>query len=207
MAADGGRAGGRRPRRLDRGRATLPGRADRRAHHASGGAPAHRTGAIRHPGLVAGDQCPHPSEPAGGLGGSTSRKPGWSAWAVPAPIPKSTGRLRNRLSRPGRCIPRSAVTAWPSNCWRSARTSLRRSSVFPTCTAFWLRSMDRRKAVKEADRSHFMTAMIDRAVTEKRAGKEELTVWGAPDTVRDLLYVDDQIAAVLAAERQFATCW
>ncbi len=56
----------------------------------------------------------------------------------------------------------------------------------------------------ESDRSHFMTAMIDRAVAEKRAGKDEFTVWGAADTVRDLLYVDDQIDAVLAAERHFS---
>lgn len=57
---------------------------------------------------------------------------------------------------------------------------------------------------KEPDRSHFMTGMIDRAVAEKRAGVQEFTVWGDPGTVRDLLYVDDQIAAVLAAERQFS---
>lgn len=57
---------------------------------------------------------------------------------------------------------------------------------------------------KEADRTHFMTAMIHRAVAERRAGKNAFTVWGAPDTVRDLLYVDDQIAAVLAAEQHFS---
>jgi GDP-L-fucose synthase len=57
---------------------------------------------------------------------------------------------------------------------------------------------------KASDRSHFMTAMIDRAVSEKRAGKTEFTVWGAADTVRDLLYVDDQIEAVLAAEGRFS---
>jgi GDP-L-fucose synthase len=53
------------------------------------------------------------------------------------------------------------------------------------------------------DRSHFMTAMIDRAVAEMRAGETEFTVWGSPDTVRDLLYVDDQIDAVLAADAAF----
>lgn len=57
---------------------------------------------------------------------------------------------------------------------------------------------------KAPDRSHFMTAMIDRAVAEKRAGKTEFSVWGSPDTVRDLLYVDDQIEAVLAAERHLS---
>ncbi|MBI1209624.1 MAG: NAD-dependent epimerase/dehydratase family protein [Azospirillum sp.] len=57
---------------------------------------------------------------------------------------------------------------------------------------------------KQADRAHFMAAMIDRAVREQRAGGEEFTVWGDPDTVRDLLYVDDQIEAILAADRAFS---
>lgn len=56
---------------------------------------------------------------------------------------------------------------------------------------------------KLPDRSHFMTAMIDRAVAEKAAGKREFTVWGGPGTIRDLLYVDDQIAAILAADGVF----
>jgi GDP-L-fucose synthase len=56
---------------------------------------------------------------------------------------------------------------------------------------------------KETDRSHFMTAMVDRAVTEMRRNAQEFKVWGAPDTVRDLLYVDDQISAVLTADRHF----
>jgi len=55
---------------------------------------------------------------------------------------------------------------------------------------------------KSEHRSHFMAGMIDRAVREKQAGAP-FTVWGAPDTVRDLLYVDDQIAAILAANRAF----
>lgn len=57
---------------------------------------------------------------------------------------------------------------------------------------------------KEQDRTHFMTAMIDRAVREKRAGNTTFTVWGDPETVRDLLYVDDQIEAVLAADDAFS---
>lgn len=56
---------------------------------------------------------------------------------------------------------------------------------------------------KALDRTHFMTGMIDRAVNEKRAGKTEFTVWGDPDTVRDLLYVDDQMEAILAADSAF----
>ena len=56
---------------------------------------------------------------------------------------------------------------------------------------------------KSEHRSHFMAGMIDRAVREHHAGGP-FTVWGAPDTVRDLLYVDDQIAAMLAANRAFA---
>jgi GDP-L-fucose synthase len=57
---------------------------------------------------------------------------------------------------------------------------------------------------KAPDRSHFMTGMIDRAVKERAEGKTQFTVWGAPETVRDLLYVDDQIEAMLAADAAFA---
>jgi GDP-L-fucose synthase len=60
---------------------------------------------------------------------------------------------------------------------------------------------------KKPDRSHFMGGMIDRAVQEMRAGKSEFTVWGAPGTVRDLLYVDDQLDAVLAADAAFENCF
>ena len=56
------------------------------------------------------------------------------------------------------------------------------------------------------DRSHFMTGMINRALEEKRAGKDIFTVWGAPGTVRDLLYVDDQMDAILAADLAFENC-
>lgn len=59
---------------------------------------------------------------------------------------------------------------------------------------------------KEPDRSHFMGGMIDRAVREKREGRTEFTVWGGPDTVRDLLYVDDQLDALLAADAAFENC-
>ena len=55
----------------------------------------------------------------------------------------------------------------------------------------------------EPDRSHFMTGMIHRAIAEKQAGASEFTVWGQPDTTRDLLYVDDQIDAMLAADEVF----
>ena len=56
---------------------------------------------------------------------------------------------------------------------------------------------------KAPDRTHFMTGMIDRAVREKQEGQSEFTVWGDPGTVRDLLYVDDQIDAILAADQAF----
>ena len=56
------------------------------------------------------------------------------------------------------------------------------------------------------DRSHFMTGMINRAVLEKAEGKSAFTVWGAPDTVRDLLYIDDQMDAILAADAAFENC-
>jgi GDP-L-fucose synthase len=59
---------------------------------------------------------------------------------------------------------------------------------------------------KQPDRSHFMAGMIDRAAQEMRSGKSEFTVWGAPDTVRDLLYVDDQLDAMLAADAAFENC-
>ena len=57
---------------------------------------------------------------------------------------------------------------------------------------------------KEPDRSHFMTALIDRAVREQRAGGRRFTVWGDPATVRELLYVDDQIEAILSADAAFS---
>ena len=55
----------------------------------------------------------------------------------------------------------------------------------------------------EPERSHFMGAMLDRAIREKAAGRREFTVWGKPDTVRELLFVEDQIEAILAADRVF----
>jgi GDP-L-fucose synthase len=53
------------------------------------------------------------------------------------------------------------------------------------------------------DRTHFMTAMIDRAVRERQGGAQAFSVWGDPVTVRDLLYVDDQIDAMLTADAAF----
>jgi len=53
------------------------------------------------------------------------------------------------------------------------------------------------------DRSHFVGAMLERAANDKRAGKTEFQVWGDPGAVREVLYVDDQIDAILAADRRF----
>ncbi len=53
------------------------------------------------------------------------------------------------------------------------------------------------------DRSHFMGALITRALTEKAQGAQRFTVWGSPDVVRELLYVDDQIEALIAADAAF----
>lgn len=53
------------------------------------------------------------------------------------------------------------------------------------------------------DRSHFMAALIARAVAAKAAGGDVLEVWGHPGTVRDLLYVSDQIDAILTADLVF----
>jgi GDP-L-fucose synthase len=55
----------------------------------------------------------------------------------------------------------------------------------------------------EADRSHFLGAMLHRAVEEKRSGKTEFSVWGDPGAVREALYVEDQIEAILAADAAF----
>jgi GDP-L-fucose synthase len=57
---------------------------------------------------------------------------------------------------------------------------------------------------KAPDRAHFMSALLARAVAAWRAGEPTFEVWGSPDNVRDLLYVDDQIAAILAADRSFS---
>lgn len=56
---------------------------------------------------------------------------------------------------------------------------------------------------QEPDRSHFMGAMIARAAQEKESGATEFSVWGAPDTVRELLFVTDQIEAIMAADAAF----
>lgn len=55
----------------------------------------------------------------------------------------------------------------------------------------------------EAGRSHFMAAMIHRAEAAKAGGAAEFEVWGSPDTVRDLLFVNDQIEAIIAADLLF----
>jgi GDP-L-fucose synthase len=55
----------------------------------------------------------------------------------------------------------------------------------------------------EPDRSHFIGAMLFRAMQEQKQGKTAFSVWGDPATVRDCLYVDDQIEAIMAAERKF----
>jgi GDP-L-fucose synthase len=55
----------------------------------------------------------------------------------------------------------------------------------------------------EAHRSHFMAALIARAAAAKRADAQVFEVWGSLDTVRDLLYVTDQIDAVIAADATF----
>ena len=53
------------------------------------------------------------------------------------------------------------------------------------------------------DRSHFMGALITRALAEKAQAARSFTVWGSPDVVRELLYVDDQIEALMAADLAF----
>lgn len=53
------------------------------------------------------------------------------------------------------------------------------------------------------ERSHFFGAMLNRAVHEKAQGADRFTVWGSPDVVRELLYVEDQIEALMAARGAF----
>ncbi|MEM7243362.1 MAG: NAD-dependent epimerase/dehydratase family protein [Pseudomonadota bacterium] len=53
------------------------------------------------------------------------------------------------------------------------------------------------------DRAHFVGGLLDRAVRERDAGETRFTVWGDPRTVREVLYVDDQIEAILAADKAF----
>jgi GDP-L-fucose synthase len=55
----------------------------------------------------------------------------------------------------------------------------------------------------EEDRSHFLGAMMHRAVAEMRAGKPAFSVWGDPGAVREALYVEDQVEAILAADAAF----
>jgi GDP-L-fucose synthase len=55
----------------------------------------------------------------------------------------------------------------------------------------------------ETDRSHFIGGMAARAIREQREGRAEFTVWGSPETIRECLYVDDQIEAILAADAHF----
>jgi nucleoside-diphosphate-sugar epimerase len=54
------------------------------------------------------------------------------------------------------------------------------------------------------ERSHFMAALIARAARGKAAGDTEFEVWGSPGTVRDLLFVTDQIEAIIAADAAFS---
>src|SRR5665213_1310824 len=55
----------------------------------------------------------------------------------------------------------------------------------------------------EPDRSHFMAALIARAMAGRVVGDTEFEVWGSLETVRDLLFVDDQISAIIAADAAF----
>ena len=48
-----------------------------------------------------------------------------------------------------------------------------------------------------------MAALIARAAAARRADADTFEVWGSLDTVRDLLYVTDQIDAVIAADATF----
>ncbi len=45
--------------------------------------------------------------------------------------------------------------------------------------------------------------MLARAIQEQRRGERIFTVWGSGATIRECLYVDDQIDAILAADAHF----
>jgi GDP-L-fucose synthase len=45
--------------------------------------------------------------------------------------------------------------------------------------------------------------MFHRAIEEQRAGNTAFPVWGDPNAVREVLYVEDQISAILAADASF----
>ncbi|WP_374471277.1 NAD-dependent epimerase/dehydratase family protein [Phenylobacterium sp.] len=52
----------------------------------------------------------------------------------------------------------------------------------------------------EPDRSHFVGGMLRRAQAEQAAGAAAFTVWGRPEVVREVLFVEDQIEALFAAD-------
>ncbi|MDR3733946.1 MAG: NAD-dependent epimerase/dehydratase family protein [Acidobacteriaceae bacterium] len=53
------------------------------------------------------------------------------------------------------------------------------------------------------DRAHFIGGMMSRALAERASGSRVFTVWGNPATVRECLYVTDQIEAIVAADSCF----
>ena len=55
----------------------------------------------------------------------------------------------------------------------------------------------------EPDRAHFVGGMMTRAIQEKEKGLPVFSVWGSPNTIRECLHVEDQIEAILAADRVF----
>lgn len=56
----------------------------------------------------------------------------------------------------------------------------------------------------EPHRDHFMAGMINRAVAAHARGDAGFEVWGSLATVRDLMFVSDQIEAVIAADQAFS---
>jgi len=55
----------------------------------------------------------------------------------------------------------------------------------------------------EPTRDHFMAGMIGRAAAAHARGDSAFEVWGSLATVRDLMFVSDQIDAVIAADQAF----
>ena len=55
----------------------------------------------------------------------------------------------------------------------------------------------------DQNRLHFVDGMVRRAIAEKAAPAAHFSVWGSGDTVRECLFVTDQIEAILAADAAF----
>ncbi len=172
-----------------------------RPHLPRGDPPADRRDSVRHPGRAPGDQRPDPPERPRGV----------------APVPAAgQARLHGlvlHLSGIGRAPPEARFGQGPTHpsvigyglakqvlATGSAAYAHQYGLSFLHCVLATLYGPHDNTA---SDRSHFVGALLDRAVREKAAGAQAFEVWGNPQTIREVLHVDDQIDAILAADRAF----